>query len=123
MAKLKGQKTDFFKKYPFTKPQNPEQGVWKGVFCVLTMLIGTGINPNGDKDCLTRMDGGLFSWSPATLKKLNGSKISGADLEAKQVKFVCRMLQLMYDLMLETNANSPDVPFKPFVGRSMNLQR
>ena len=82
------------------------------------MYVGLGIDPEGQNGCLTRIDGGLFAWNAATLNKLGE-----ADLQAKQVKFVCCMLHLMYDLMLDMNANVQDVPFQPFIGRTMNLQK
>ena len=58
-----------------------------------------------------------------TLNKLGEAKISDTDnLQTKQLRFICYMLQLMYDLMLSESANVPEIPFKSFIGRLINLR-
>ena len=114
--------TAFSRLYPSTKPPHPEMGGWNGLFTDLTMYTMIGINPRNNNDCLTKVEGGLFKWSDATIKKLQDAKISGADLQSKQTTFVCCMLEFMYDLMINADADIANTPFKPFMGRTMNLR-
>ena len=83
------------------------------------MFVGIGLDPDGNHECLSRSEGGLFVWSEATLNKLGED-----DLQTKQIKFVCCMMQFMYDLALKNEkVELRDVPFRPFIGRMLNLQR
>ena len=123
LVNSKGRSKGFAQLYPYTKPHNPEKGRWKELFSDLDLYVGLALDLTAETECLTRAENGLFVWSEATLNKLSEAKIAGAnDLKTKQIAFVCCMLQLTYDLMLEKESNVPEVPFKPFIGRSMNLR-
>ena len=99
--------------------KNPTKGGYRGVFGNLTIYVVIGLDPDGNNDCLTRVKGGLFVWSEAMLNKLGED-----DLPAKQITLVYYMLQLMYNLLLKNeNIDLYDVPFRPFIGRTLNLQK
>jgi hypothetical protein len=122
-AQSKRASTEFAKAYPDQMPLNPEKGGWMGKFEDLDMVVGTALNPSVvEDDCLTRIDGGLFVWSEVTLKKIGDTSIAGAtDLKAKQIAMVCCMLQLTYELMMDGNSVVRCAPFKPFMGKALNL--
>jgi hypothetical protein len=61
-------------------------------------------------------------WSKVTLKKNDDTSIVGApDLKVKQIAMVCCMLQLTYEMMMDGNSVVCCAPFKPFMGKALNL--
>ena len=124
LAKSKSPSCQFSRKYPFHKPSLPEQGGWDGVFDNLSMYVGVGFDPNGNNECFTRSEDGVFVWSDVALKKLGEANIAGAtDIKSKQMTMVCCMFEFLYYLMLDAGAIPGYVPFNPFIGRSINLQQ
>jgi hypothetical protein len=89
------------------------------------MYVGVGFDPERNNQCLTRVENGLFVWSDLALKKLQEANVAGAtDLQSKQMTIVCCMFEFLYYLMLDAVVTYHDfVPFKPFIGRSVNLQQ
>lgn len=61
----------------------------------------------------------------ATIAKLEGFSISGASTTtAKQLEYVLHMLEYTYLLMVHPNNYCiKSIPFKPFIGRSVTLQK
>lgn len=98
----------FCRKYPHII--SPLGGEAVGCFGDLDMIVGVGVNPTHDNDCLIRAVDGVFFWSERTMAKINEIKISDYDLKTKQIKFVTYMLSLFYELMLGLNSNASDGP-------------
>ena len=117
-AKSTAPTSNFAKLYRSKRPSRAEDGGWDGIFqSDLTMHTVVGIDPTSeDNDCMTRCDGGLFVWSDRTMTKLNESSISGT-LQSKQLKYVCYMFELMYNLMMDRDDAIIDAaPFGQFLG-------
>ena len=89
------------------------------------MVVGIAINSIEEDmvDCLTtRGDGGIFRWGEGIMKKLQS--MAGAEsLRAKQIDYVLCMFEYTYLLMMSPTDRMKIVPFKPFMGRSLNLQK
>jgi hypothetical protein len=63
---------------------------------LLEMLVGIAIDPNGNYNCLTRLNGGMFYWNEQTLTKLDSVTV-----QEKQLKLVMSMIALFLNLMLD----------------------
>ena len=72
------------------------QGHAKGKFGDLDFIVGFAIDPNGNNDCLTQTDGGLFCWSEGTI-----NKIGDVAAEDRRLKFVLCMFTLFLNLMMD----------------------
>ena len=109
----------FFEQYPFRKPTNAEQGGWTGTFNNLQMIQGIAFDPNGsNNDCLTSRDSdGVFVWSNRTMAKLEESNNVQGTIKDKQLKLVCCMFELAYNLMMDPSDTIIEgAPFKQFLG-------
>ena len=110
--------------YPFNRPLISGKGSFSGLFGDLTMYSALGFDPTSDTSCLTRVEDGVFHWSPTTMKQLHETNIPGAaTIETKQLNFICYMLEFAYTLMLDAKNNIEYTPFKPIIGRTINLRR
>ena len=104
--------------YPEKKPTASHLGGWDGLFRDVKTLVGVGIDPSGNNDCLTKVEGGLLVWSDRTMAKLKDSKAKGCDtLQSKQLKFVGHMFELTYSLMMDrADVIRDGAPFGQFLG-------
>ena len=113
-SKQSNPSTELSRQYPFNKPSNAELGGWTSTYRNLVLCIGVGIKRDGNNDCLTRKEDGVFVWTDRTLAKLGGS--SPDDTTGKQIRFALQMMQFMYTLMMGTDAIKDGVPFQQYLG-------
>ena len=92
----------FARGYPFNRPPAGMHGVTKGVFSDLQFFVGVAIDPNGNDECLTRRNNGLFTWIERTMIKLEGAE-GVTTLQEKQTKMVICMVTLLLNLMLDSD--------------------
>jgi len=102
-------------------PQAKSSRAGRMGWCVqsLVNVCWWGFDPNGNNECFTRSEDGVFVWSDVASKKLREANIAGAtDIKSKQMTMVCCMFEFLYLYYLGFFA-----PFKPFIiGQSINLQ-
>jgi hypothetical protein len=82
----------------------------------VTMYAAFAFDPEGDNDCLTDIEGGVFVWSERTMMKLADCSLNGS-LKSKQLRLICCSVELMYLVMLDIDDVIKDgATMQPFIG-------
>jgi hypothetical protein len=100
------QRSNFYQKFPSASSVNSTPGMRKGTFEELQFFIGTAFRK--DKvDALLKdvSEGGIFRWSPKSLRLARTKVHLGSNLEEKQLQMVAHLLEVFDGLMMETAYN------------------
>ena len=82
----------------------------------VTLYAAFAFDPEGDNDCLTDREGGVFVWSERTMTKLADCSVNGS-LKTKQLRLICCAFELVYSVMMDIDDVIKDgVPMQQFIG-------
>jgi hypothetical protein len=113
--------SNFYSCYPSNElVEDTNNSRRRGFFENLVQYCGVGFNRDGDTAAivLENEDDGIFTWSDDVIKRVESLRLSTCtELQDKKLNMVGFLLELGYDLMINSNDNVSESPgFEPCLG-------